>query len=621
MQIIKSKKGFFLTIATILLILPLIFLISYYTGISETGREDAMGKMRCDELHYFVEDVRKDMERSVTIFGRRAAIYALDHIVETGNSLKDYTFTCTPQCDVDCNEFSFDDTGSEAAIAELILCGTLFGENATYMMNNTIPEWTRRIEERALEMHFVTNLSVAELRVVPMDAWHFALIVDYKIKAYDEGGMCFYTENIMRAMSSTSIIGLEDPLYILQTEGRVMKYIDNCSAPLYINKVAGCSWSNQGNGTMTGTALMYDGNIGNLNDLADYCNNTPQEILGQQILVLDKAGGITCNSLAWENCLNASQPKHFGGLIDYFPSATCGICPPTIPYVCDTGEMDNESPFGGGARPPGCDDVNITNATCIRILNIENVFGCKMHQVLLGYDSNETNTSCYYVSDIEENYNSKCPAENHPNGPSFFDRLDGNLNLSQGYVDQSLEYFNNTLIGMETLVDLYELKEYSAIYPGIGIYSDAIRIDYLYWQNITGCVISSSCEDMDERLRLGCPHSYKYEIDTNCSNVTTECECPDGVCTVGEFCPADAVTCNDSICYEPTCINGCGEMPIMDVEDPGECDFTGVGCAAPLCICNATSSCVSCLDGGMACVSDDECCSRNCLPSNKCQSP
>ncbi|RLB78128.1 MAG: hypothetical protein DRH24_14975 [Deltaproteobacteria bacterium] len=524
MQIIKSKKGFFLTIATILLILPLIFLISYYTGISETGREDSMGKMRCDELHYFVEDVRKDMERSVTIFGRRAAIYALDYIVETGRSLKNYTFICTSRCNVDCGEFSFDGNGSEAAIAELTLCGTLFGKNVTYMINHTIPEWTRRIEEHAIEMHFVANLSVAELRVVPIDAWHFALIVDYKIKANDEGGMCFYTESITRAMSNSSIIGLEDPLYMLQTEGHVMKYIDNCNASLKPDQITGCG-TNGGMGSARGHAVFYT-NISNMADYRDYCsgatNDSPTaEELENYIFVVNKGAGLLCAASGMKECFNISSPRHFGGVISYKDTDLSG-CDVTIPWIAGTGDMDNVPPHGyGGAQAPGCNDSLISSGDCIIIQNLD----CtpEIHRVLLGFNSNETNTSCYYVSDIEENYNSNCTTENYSNGPCFFDRLDGNLNLSQKYVDQSLEYFNNSLIGLETIVDLYELKQYSSMYPSIEIYPNATWVDYLYWQNVSGCSVMGYCGVMGDRLKLDCPHSYKYEVDTSCSNVTT---CP-----------------------------------------------------------------------------------------------
>lgn len=615
-----NKRGFLLTIATILLIIPLILLISYYTGVSETGSQDAMGKMRCDELHYFVEDVRKDMERSVTIFGRRSAIYALDHLVETGEPFENYSFTCTASCDVDCGEFSFKNTGSEAAIAELTLCGTLDGENVTYMMNHTIPEWTSMMEEYAEKMHFVLELNVSEIKVVPADAWNFALIVDYRIRVYDEEGMCYYTENIIQAISNSSIIGLEDPSYVLQTEGHILKYINNCSTKLKTDVVAGCSKSvsadpnDRGNGTGGGEIVFYS-SFGNVPALINYCNAADAEELQREVLVFDQAVGLACQDNVWKACFNASASKHFSAVVDY-GSATCGTCPGTIPYICDTGEMDNEVPLGGGFRAPGCDMDFITTGDCVFILNLVEG-GCQTHQVLVGFKSNETNTTCYSVSDIIENYNSECPLMNHSNGPSFFDRMDGNLNLSEKYVNQSMEYFNTSLIGIETLVNLYELKGYNIMYPDIPVYSNATWVDYLYWQDIGGCAVTSSCEAFGERLKLDCAHSFKYEVDTDCSEVS-ECNCPDGVCDIGENCPLDVGACLDNVCYQPTCSNGCGEIPIVDATDPGECDDTGVGCAAAACYCDISSNCVDCLAADEACVFDEQCCSGNCLGSNKC---
>ena len=130
---IDNKKGYFFTIATIILMIPLIYLISFYSHISQTQMDDTIARIRCDELHYFVEDFDRDMERAVSIFGRRAAIYTINYTIETGKGLKDYEFTCTSQCGVNCSKFHFDTNGSEAAIGELILCGTIFGNNVTYM--------------------------------------------------------------------------------------------------------------------------------------------------------------------------------------------------------------------------------------------------------------------------------------------------------------------------------------------------------------------------------------------------------------------------------------------------------------------------------------------------------
>ncbi|MFH1801822.1 MAG: putative metal-binding motif-containing protein [archaeon] len=62
------------------------------------------------------------------------------------------------------------------------------------------------------------------------------------------------------------------------------------------------------------------------------------------------------------------------------------------------------------------------------------------------------------------------------------------------------------------------------------------------------------------------------EIDEGCGSI-----CGDGVCDAGENCPADAGSCPDNQCYDPTCTNGCGEVEIAW----GEQDYGTSGCGSP----------------------------------------
>ena len=69
--------------------------------------------------------------------------------------------------------------------------------------------------------------------------------------------------------------------------------------------------------------------------------------------------------------------------------------------------------------------------------------------------------------------------------PSFFDRLDGSLNLSSKYVTQTMEYFGGKGdIGLESLVSLYEFNA-----TGINTSSSFSWIDHLYWSNQSGCKV------------------------------------------------------------------------------------------------------------------------------------
>lgn len=482
------KKGFFFTIGIILLIIPLLLLIAFYTETSKTKTEDTIGKIRCDEIHYFVEDVRKDMTRAIEIFGRRAAIFAIDYISVNG-PLGNYTFRCNNLCGVDCGKFLYNNNGSQAAIAELILCGTINATNVTYMVNHTMREWTERIKTRGGEINMIVNITTTGITIVQVSPWEFATIMDLKLKASDKEGMCFYRETPIRIVSNTSIVGLEDPLYMLATEGRYSKYIHECNSPINLTSPIPGGNGSIGSGNATGNVILYS--TIPVPDRNTYCTDN-RDIVNTKILTIDTAFG-NCNSFE-DICFNSSSQYHFAGVIDYNKNnpanSFVGKCDISIPWLWNT------------------EDINLSNDNCISITsnNASNV-----SQVVSGISSDEINTTCYYVSNISEyigNY-----SVIYPDGPSFFDRLDGSYNLSDKYANQSRAYFNNTIIGIETFVDLYELS-----YHGILPYPDATWVDYLYWKNVSGGGVVGACRSGLYTFKLDCQHieKYNYTAVQNC---------------------------------------------------------------------------------------------------------
>ncbi len=113
----------------------------------------------------------------------------------------------------------------------------------------------------------------------------------------------------------------------------------------------------------------------------------------------------------------------------------------------------------------------------------------------------------------------------------------------------------------------------------------------------------------------------------------TTLTCPDGICDADENCPDDVSDCSDNACYEPTCTNGCGQVPVASGGTDEACNAGG-GCASPPCYCDGSGNCVStpptCPDGicdaGENCPSDASSCpepsvcfERTCV--NGCNNP
>ncbi len=67
--------------------------------------------------------------------------------------------------------------------------------------------------------------------------------------------------------------------------------------------------------------------------------------------------------------------------------------------------------------------------------------------------------------------------------------------------------------------------------------------------------------------------------------------CGDGMCSLGENCPADALYCTDNKCYEPTCTNGCDQIPVSSGSTDEAC-YSNVGCSGSNCVCDGNGNCV-----------------------------
>jgi len=508
----RENKGVFFTLAIVLILIPLVLLISFQSSNTRTDVVDTTEKIRCDELHFFVEDIKKDLGRAGAIFGRRAAIYAIDYVISTrGNPLDGYSFNCSQDCGLGCDRFTYPMNGSGAAIAELASCGTINNTNVTYMINHTIKEWRRKIVEESRDKNFAVNLTINDIEVVQLDAWNFSIIVRTDVEAVDLAGICYYSESNAEIVSNTSIVGLEDPLYTLGSEGKIIKYIDDCTADINITTVAGCSKSDRGVGNGSGSVIFYS-------DLpasaGTYCSADMQEYVNDKIIVFDIAFG-SCNQID-PSCFNQSAPYHFVGFIDYAPNdpnsfvkkclETADINS-TIAWISDTGTMDNESHYGQ-ERLPGCDMANITHGSCIYMKNDVSVVP-EIHQIIMGLDPSRLNYTCYAVSNSTRPIYSGGCSPVYPDGPSFFDRLDGRYNLSDKYMNQSRDYIGDPEldIGIETIVNIYELMS-----RGIDPYPDASKIDYLHWKNISGEGICMVCSYGQYSFKMDCQHKEKYNL-------------------------------------------------------------------------------------------------------------
>lgn len=357
------------TLATVGFVFLMLSITAFYLRSTKSEVESYSNKIITDELHYFIESSKKDVGRAAKISSQRATVYTLDYILEENRSLRDYDM-------VPCTSFDYPINGSQAIIAELMLCGTINGRNtsksARYMQNHTLLDWRDGIKIKADEASIVFDkLEISDIDILMYDAFHLATIIKLDIIARDkENNSRYVGRDIPAAIAVSHIDIFEDPLYYLMTKDVAV------------------------NGT-----------------------------------------GLTAN------------------LMKYFSR---------------------------------CSFKQWNGTTVDAILTL----------------SGQADYRCYYVSNVSECWGEGIGYKLNETGPCFFDRLEGKLSLSRRYRDQSVKYFNNSNIGLESFVNLQNLWNHSVPV----VQANNSWIDYMYWQNITGdCCVNGT--------RLYIPQNWSFRID------------------------------------------------------------------------------------------------------------
>jgi hypothetical protein len=224
------NRGYVYTLVVMTLILIIISLMSYYIVVTQPASDDILNRMRTDELHYFVESIKSDYARSVSITSQRSLVYLIDQSIKNNITFGGFTMgsNCTNITTVD-----YENNGSQAAMAEMILCGTLDDRpvEGGFMENHTLLDWNNRINARGAELNFLVNSTVRSLEVIPCDPWSFYVISKMDLTVYDLLNHSYYKGYDLPVISIIRIEYLEDPLYATRT-GRhdLIRYFTPCNS-------------------------------------------------------------------------------------------------------------------------------------------------------------------------------------------------------------------------------------------------------------------------------------------------------------------------------------------------------------------------------------------------------
>lgn len=233
------SKGFVYTLIVMTLVLVVISLVSYYVIVSQPVIGDAINKMRTDELYYFVESVKMDHSRSVSIAGQRSFVYLIDYSIKNNATFDNYEMR-------NCTNFKYKANGSQAAAVELMLCGTLYGNPlllADFMENHTLLKWAQRISGKGNELNFIVDVKPGEIEIIPYDSWNFYIISKLDLTVQDKLNQSFYKGYDIPVVSKISIDTMEDPVYSVKTGSYdLLRYFTPCNPSALVNATTVGMW-------------------------------------------------------------------------------------------------------------------------------------------------------------------------------------------------------------------------------------------------------------------------------------------------------------------------------------------------------------------------------------------
>ena len=193
---IKNKKGVFFTLL-VLLILTL-FLISF-VFVSEFQKRKVVQK-RIETMNSFLFTVEEDLQRKMFISGFRTIFLLNKHIVESGSFI----------------------SSSNESFQEAFFNGTIEGttnvEIQQLMEGITFSEVETSLNEIARDINVELNLSSPSLEVMQDNPWSIKLVLKTNLSLRDKSDLASWNRR-EEISADIPIIGFEDPLYILNTNG------------------------------------------------------------------------------------------------------------------------------------------------------------------------------------------------------------------------------------------------------------------------------------------------------------------------------------------------------------------------------------------------------------------
>lgn len=196
-----SKKSVFYTIAMIALALVMFASYSGYSALKLSEKMDPI-QTRIESVNFFLKDVENDLNKGAYISGFRALLSFSQFIATNGSFLKNLN-----------GDFK-----------EAFLNGTLEQQPLSLMQDSTFTDWANKISAQADKVDILFNYTINDIKLNQSDPWSVEVWVNITLDVGDKRNTSHWIRD-KNLVTRISIIDFEDPLYIVNSHGRVTSTI------------------------------------------------------------------------------------------------------------------------------------------------------------------------------------------------------------------------------------------------------------------------------------------------------------------------------------------------------------------------------------------------------------
>lgn len=241
----KNKKGMFFTILAMSLLS--LFVLSYSIYYVVEDRESVSKRIK--SMNSFIFSLEKDVSRQMYVSGYRGILSLQNYINEDGVFLID----------------------AEESIKEVISNGTIEGVSIGLMEGYRLTDLNFLVSDLGDKMNVIVIYSIINLTISQDDPWNVKVDITLDSFIQDKGNLVSWNRTEIIS-SKIEIINFEDPLYLINTQGRVANkinksiyegftdgadvsnlslhvedslYIASTSAPSFLDRLEGKTTSNE----------------------------------------------------------------------------------------------------------------------------------------------------------------------------------------------------------------------------------------------------------------------------------------------------------------------------------------------------------------------------------------